>query len=65
MAKAYVDVQLCKECLRCVRHCPGNALVVQDTLNRMGYRTVSVETELCTGCGVCYVVCPDCCFEIR
>lgn len=65
MARAYVNEQLCKECLRCVRNCPSKAVVETETLNSMGFRIVSVDAESCTGCGVCYIVCPDCCFEIR
>ena len=65
MAKAYVNVHLCKECLRCVRECPKGAIVPLDTLNSKGYKTVAVIAEKCIGCGVCYTVCPDYCFEVR
>ena len=64
MIRAYVDPQLCKECLRCIRACPANALHLSETRNRMGYRTVDLTQQRCTGCGICYTVCPDCCFEI-
>ena len=64
MARAYVDGELCKECLRCVRACPRQALSLLDKRNHMGYRTIGIAGQLCNGCGICYTMCPDCCFEI-
>ena len=65
MAKAYADEQLCKECLRCVRECPRHALDLSEKRNNNGYRTIRIDQDRCTGCGICYTVCPDYCFEIR
>jgi len=65
MSKARVNVQLCKACLRCLAHCPKHAVFQLEQLNRKGYKTVGVNEEKCSGCGICYTVCPDYCFEIR
>jgi len=65
MEKAYVNTALCKECLRCVRECPKGAILPTETLNSRGYKTVGIRAADCIGCGICYIVCPDYCFEIR
>ena len=65
MARAYVDTKLCKECLKCVQECPKEAIYPLEKLNSKGYKVVGIIGEKCTGCGVCYTVCPDYCFEIR
>ena len=65
MAKAYFNAQLCKECLRCVEECPKNAIYPMEELNKKGYKIVGIIDEKCNGCGICYTVCPDYCFETR
>jgi two-component system NtrC family sensor kinase len=40
----------CKRCYTCVRHCPANAIKVEDG------QAVVIE-ERCVGCGTCYKVC--------
>ena len=65
MAKAYIDAHLCKECLKCVKECPKDAIYPLDILNSKGYKTVDIDEQKCIGCGNCYAVCPDYCFEIR
>jgi len=55
--------ELCKGCEICVVTCPQGNLKLSPRLNHAGfhpaefsYRGVKGE---CTGCGVCYWVCPD------
>jgi iron only hydrogenase large subunit-like protein/large-conductance mechanosensitive channel len=42
----------CKDCYKCVRHCPVNAIKVYK-----GH--ASVEAERCVLCGSCYGICPQ------
>lgn len=51
--------QLCKGCYLCVVACPPAVLVPSSLLNRQGYYAVSYEGSGCTGCGVCFYVCPE------
>ncbi len=44
----------------CVVYCPENIMYLDHTINMKGYNPVAVtDMELCTGCGVCVMVCPD------
>ncbi len=58
-AKVEVDGELCKECLLCIEACAPDVLKVSDALNKMGYHPVEYIGEGCTGCGVCFYVCPE------
>jgi NAD-dependent dihydropyrimidine dehydrogenase PreA subunit len=58
-AKVEVDGELCKECLLCIEACAPDVLKVADALNKMGYHPVEYIGEGCTGCGVCFYVCPE------
>jgi NAD-dependent dihydropyrimidine dehydrogenase PreA subunit len=59
--KAYVEIEsnLCKECNLCIEACPVNVLRVSDKLNVMGYHPVEYTGIGCTGCGICFYVCPE------
>ena len=50
---------LCKGCCLCVAACPAKVLVQSDFLNRQGYFSISYTGSGCTGCGVCFYVCPE------
>jgi 2-oxoglutarate ferredoxin oxidoreductase subunit delta len=50
---------LCKGCCLCVAACPAEVLVQGDFLNRQGYFSISYAGSGCTGCGVCFYVCPE------
>jgi len=53
MISYYIDPELCKACLICMRKCPGGAI-------EGGKKRIHViDQEICNGCGVCYEVCPD------
>ncbi|MCG8604381.1 4Fe-4S dicluster domain-containing protein [bacterium] len=54
-----METDLCKGCLLCLEVCAPQVLVVSDSLNRMGYHPVEYVGARCTGCGVCYYVCPE------
>lgn len=64
-AKAHVVViaDRCKSCELCVVSCPMGNLKIGRRLNNSGYHAVEysyVGTKgECTGCGLCYWVCPD------
>ena len=49
----------CKGCALCVGACPPKALQMTDQLNRFGYRPVAYQGHGCTGCGICFLVCPE------
>lgn len=55
----------CKGCLLCVDACKKHALAPSSATNAQGYQTVAPDPARCVLCGSCYLVCPDCCFEIR
>ncbi len=54
-----VKADLCKGCLLCIEACPPGVLVVAKSLNQMGYRPAEYIGERCTGCGVCFYICPE------
>jgi len=58
-ARIEIDGELCKECLLCIEACAPDVLKVSDTLNKMGYHPVEYIGDGCTGCGVCFYVCPE------
>jgi len=58
-ARVEINGELCKECLLCIEACAPDVLKVSDTLNKMGYHPVEYIGEGCTGCGVCFYVCPE------
>ncbi len=57
------DVQiashLCKGCCLCVVSCPPHVLSQSRFLNRQGYYAVAYSGSGCTGCGICFYVCPE------
>ena len=65
MAKATANVELCKECRLCVKACPRHAIIPLETVNKKGYKIISIDESLCIGCGMCYKMCPDYVFEIK
>jgi 2-oxoglutarate ferredoxin oxidoreductase subunit delta len=53
----------CKGCGSCILQCPKECLSFSDTVNKKGYHIVTLDTEKCITCGICYTVCPDYVFE--
>ncbi len=58
-ARVEIDAELCKECLLCIEACAPDVLRVSEALNKMGYHSVEYRGDGCTGCGVCFYVCPE------
>jgi len=54
-----IAAHLCKGCCLCVAACPTAVLNQGDFLNRQGYYAVSYKGSGCTGCGICFYVCPE------
>lgn len=58
-----IDSERCKGCELCVVSCPEKNLKLSTVLNRGGYHPVEFnyhgEKGVCSGCGICYWVCPD------
>ncbi len=54
-----VDVEECKGCGLCVDACPPKLIVLNEKLNRYGYRTAAYTGVSCTACGICFMVCPE------
>lgn len=54
-----VDVEECKGCGLCVDACPPKVIVLNEKLNRYGYRTAAYTGVACTACGICFMVCPE------
>ncbi|MDR1965443.1 MAG: 4Fe-4S binding protein [Synergistaceae bacterium] len=63
MEELVICADRCKGCGYCVEGCPRGALYVRG-INGKGYQFVNVDREKCVACGICYVLCPDCAFEI-
>jgi len=65
MGTIKVDLELCKGCYLCLDACAKHLLVVSDTYNSKGYRTIlMIESEKCTGCKLCAIMCPDSVIEV-
>jgi NAD-dependent dihydropyrimidine dehydrogenase PreA subunit len=58
-ANIQIESELCKECLLCIEVCVPGVLKVSEKLNKMGYHSVEYLGKGCTGCGVCFYVCPE------
>jgi NAD-dependent dihydropyrimidine dehydrogenase PreA subunit len=54
-----IAAHLCKGCCLCVAACPPSVLSQSRFLNRQGYYAVSYSGSGCTGCGICFYVCPE------
>lgn len=50
---------LCKGCTLCIAACPSGLLIQGSLLNRQGYYAVTYKGSGCTGCGICFYVCPE------
>jgi NAD-dependent dihydropyrimidine dehydrogenase PreA subunit len=50
---------LCKGCCLCVAACPPQVLSQSRFLNRQGYYAISYSGSGCTGCGICFYICPE------
>lgn len=58
--KLLVNETWCKGCRICVDLCPTKTLVMVESPDRWEGSIVKVENiEVCNGCGICEVECPD------
>ena len=48
----YTEINNCRDCYRCVRHCPVKAIQIKDAHAEIVY-------ERCTFCGICVNECPN------
>ena len=53
----------CKACELCIVSCPSGNLKLSTKLNSAGFHPVEFSYQgsrgICTGCAICYWVCPD------
>ncbi len=50
----------CKGCGYCIEFCPKHLLRKSTETNNKGYHTVCMDdSDSCTGCNICSMVCPD------
>jgi len=42
-----------------VEACPPKGLSLSPKLNRYGYHVAAYQGWGCTGCGICFLVCPE------
>ncbi len=54
-----IAAHLCKGCCLCTVACPPAVLAQSRFLNRQGYYAVAYKGSGCTGCGICFYVCPE------
>lgn len=54
-----ISADLCKGCLLCIEACPPEVLKMSEELNKMGYHPAVYVGQGCTGCGICFYVCPE------
>lgn len=60
MPKMVVQTDHCKGCKLCVNACPVQVIEIdEDTLNKLGYHPARYKGEGCTGCGMCFYICPE------
>ncbi|MBN2012714.1 4Fe-4S dicluster domain-containing protein [candidate division KSB1 bacterium] len=50
---------LCKGCALCITHCPQRCISFTEKFNELGYKYAAYDGAGCTGCGVCFYVCPE------
>ena len=65
LSKVRISRDQCKGCKLCVEYCPTHHLILSDKLNKRGVNFAKVNPDcICTGCGCCFLICPESCIEI-
>ena len=61
-----IDIHRCKGCGFCVTVCSINIIRMSEEANEMGnlYAEV-IKQNACTGCALCFQMCPDLAIEVR
>jgi len=54
-----IDRDRCKGCDLCVLFCPPEVLEQSAELNAQGYHPTRYLGKGCTGCAICFYVCPE------
>jgi NAD-dependent dihydropyrimidine dehydrogenase PreA subunit len=54
-----ISEHLCKGCGLCTEACPPGVLIQGSVLNRQGYYAVTYRGSGCTGCAICFYICPE------
>ena len=54
-----IEPEECKGCDLCVAACPVNVLRLTEGFNAHGYHPAEYSGSGCTGCGICFYVCPE------
>jgi 2-oxoglutarate ferredoxin oxidoreductase subunit delta len=54
-----INPEQCKSCERCVSECPVICIEITGKFNTHGYHPAQYKGEGCTGCGICFYVCPE------
>lgn len=55
-----IFVKMCKSCGLCLEECPKDCLAWGDHLGVFGTPVPKCDIDLCNGCRLCEVICPDC-----
>jgi len=56
---AHVGIENCSACGRCVRRCPFNAITLGEHDEEQEKPHITIDTNLCRGCGVCSTGCKE------
>lgn len=60
MPKVEFERERCKGCELCVSVCPTKIVLMDEKINKKGYRVATVnEMDKCIGCAMCARICPD------
>jgi Pyruvate/2-oxoacid:ferredoxin oxidoreductase delta subunit len=54
-----VSVDHCKGCGLCPSFCPPEVLEISREINVQGYHPVRYLGSGCTGCAICFYICPE------
>ena len=63
--KPFVVPEYCKGCGLCIHYCNKKVLTESEHLNKAGYHYADPSAmDLCAGCMVCALVCPEVAIEV-
>ena len=66
MSSIKINKERCKGCLFCVTFCSFGVISQSGKVNKKGNSYVEVSLpEKCKACGLCAIMCPECCIEIK
>ena len=66
MVNITINKERCKECSFCIPVCHVNNIKLSKNLNKKGFHYAEIiDPKKCTGCGLCFQMCPDLCIEIE